>query len=70
MKAQITITWNPSREEETQAKPSDGFYQLSAIERLDYLGDAIHDLGRLYETVMAEAYPTLTAEQIKDSWKS
>ena len=70
MKAQITITWNPSRLEETQVKPSDGFNQLSSTERLDCLKDAIHDLGRLYEAVMVKAYPTLTVEQIKSSWMS
>ena len=69
MQSQITITWNPEREEETKVRPSAAFNQLSPIERLDCLKDAIHDLGKIYEAVMAEAYPSLTAEQIKDSWK-
>ena len=49
MKAQITITWNPEAAEETKVTISQGFKQLSALERLDCLQDAIAVVEHNYE---------------------
>lgn len=48
MKAQITITWNPERLEETKITFSEEWNNLSAIEQADCLQDALGELITKY----------------------
>lgn len=52
MKSQITITWNPEAENETTVTYSGGWQELSSLERLDNLKDALAELEQKYNTVL------------------
>lgn len=51
-KAQITITWNPEREEETRVKLSDTWCALNHVEKIDNLMDAISYLEHVHDVCL------------------
>lgn len=52
MKAQITITWNPNKGEETTVSFSEGWNNLLNIEKADCLEDALCELTDKYSKLV------------------
>lgn len=52
MRSQITFTWNPENLEETKVSYSVGYDELSRIEKLDFLQDAIGTLTEKYNLTL------------------
>lgn len=54
MRNQITLTWNTENLEETKISYSFGYDELTTIEKLDFLQDAIGLLEKKYDETLTE----------------
>lgn len=53
-KSTITITWNPDYHDYAKVTRSEAWENMEYIYKLDCLQDAIHDLTKLYNQLIAD----------------